>query len=160
MDIRQYINSGVLESYLLGLSSEEEEQEVQQMKILYPEVSSALDDLEIVIEQYCLDSAVPPPPGTWDLIQARTTGKDLLKRDKKDKNHTKKEAKNDKSDYLEVEVSDSFIRVHKLWRIAFFVVFVLSKIFLIAGLYYYFKSDSQNQEIERLKMEIQQQRMR
>lgn len=127
------------------------------MKILYPEVSSALTELEIVIEQHCLEGAVPPPPGTWELIQARTTKKELKKRAPGDNNRQKTaEPKSDKPDYLEVEVSDSFIRVHKLWRLAFFVVFVLSKIFLVAGLYYYFKSDSQKQEIERLKMEIQQ----
>ncbi|GAB3340024.1 hypothetical protein GCM10027299_53090 [Larkinella ripae] len=158
MDIHHYIQSGVLETYLLGLASEEEEQEVQQMKVLYPEVSSALNELEIQVEQYCLDSAVPPPPGTWELIQARTTRKEIKKHDLKDQDWQKKAApKSDKPDYLEVEVSDSFIRVHKLWRVAFLVVFVLSKIFLVAGLYYYFKADSQQQEIERLKSTIQQQ---
>lgn len=128
------------------------------MQLLYPEVSSALNELEVVIEQYCLESAVPPPPGTWELIQARTTGKEIKKRDVNGHDNQKKaEPKPEKPDYLEVEVSDSFIRVHKLWRVAFLVVFVLSKIFLVAGLYYYFKADSQQQEIERLKSVIQQQ---
>lgn len=143
---------------MLGLASEEEEQEVQQMKVLYPEVSSALNELEIQIEQYCLDNAVPPPPDTWELIQARTTGKDIKKRDQNGQDRQRKAApKPDKPDYLEVEVSDSFIRVHKLWRLAFLIVFILSKIFLVAGLYYYFKADSQQEEIERLKTVIQQQ---
>ena len=131
------------------------------MKVLYPEVSSALTELEIQIEQYCLDNAVPPPPGTWELIQARTTGKDIKKRDPDGQDQQKKaEPKPDKSDYLEAEVSDSFIRVHKLWRLAFLIVFILSKIFLVAGLYYYFKADSQQQEIERLKTVIRQQSVR
>ncbi|WP_448959517.1 hypothetical protein [Larkinella arboricola] len=143
---------------MLGLASEEEEQEVQQMKVLYPEVSAALNELEIVIEQYCLDNAVPPPPGAWELIQARTTGKEIKKRDLNGQEQQKNdEPKGDKAAYLEVEVSDSFIRVHRLWRLAFLIVFILSKIFLIAGLYYYFKADSQQQEIERLKTVIQRQ---
>ncbi|MGA0559926.1 hypothetical protein ACO2Q8_24910 [Larkinella sp. VNQ87] len=156
MDIHQYIQSGVLEAYLLGLASDEEQHEVQQMKSLYPEVSSALVDLEVVIEQYCLESAVPPPPGTWELIQARTTGKDL-KKYVTDNGKEEPQPKTAKSDFVEVEVSDSFIRVHKLWRLAFLIVFILSKIFLVAGLYYYFKADSQQQEIERLKTVIQHQ---
>jgi cell division protein FtsL len=157
LDINQYINSGVLEAYLLGLASEEEQHDVQQMKALYPEVSSALHELEVVIESYCLENSVPPPPGTWELIQARIPGTDIRKREQEDTNKKEPEPKTTKSDYVEVEVSDSFIRIHKYWRLAFVVVFLLSKIFLIAGLYYYFKADSQQQEIERLKTTIQQQ---
>lgn len=157
MEIRQYIDSGVLEAYLLGLASEEEQHEVQQMKVLYPEVSSALNELEVVIETYCVENSVPPPPGSWELIQARIPGQEIRKREPETNDKKDAEPKTAKSDYVEVEVSDSFIRVHKYWRVAFMVVFILSKIFLIAGLYYYFKADSQQQEIERLKTTIQQQ---
>ncbi|GAB3906848.1 hypothetical protein GCM10028803_39880 [Larkinella knui] len=157
MEIHKYINSGILEAYLLGLASEEEQQEVQQMKALYPEVSSALNQLEGVIETYCLENSVPPPPGTWELIQARIPGQEIKKREQENNDKKEPEPKTNQSDYVEVEVSDSFIRVHKYWRVAFLVVFILSKIFLIAGLYYYFKADSQQQEIERLKTVIQQQ---
>lgn len=160
MDTHQYIASGVLEAYLLGLASEEEEHEVQQMKVLYPEISSALNDLEVAIETFCLESAVPPPPGTWELIEARTTSREIKKRESVNHNQKTAEPQPEKPDYLEVAFSDTYIRVHKYWRIAFVAVFILSKIFLIAGLYYYFKADSQNQEIERLKTVIQQQSVR
>ncbi|MFC5409559.1 hypothetical protein ACFPMF_09590 [Larkinella bovis] len=155
MDIRHYIDSGILEAYLLGLTSEEEQNEVEQMKLRHPEISAALNEIEIRIESCCLENAVPPPPGAWDVIQARTSHSDLKKRAPND-SQNKKEAGSDKSGYVEAEVRDSYIRVHKLWRIAFLIVFILSKIFLIAGLYYYFKSDSQQQEIERLKTVLQQ----
>ncbi|RRB02107.1 hypothetical protein [Larkinella rosea] len=160
MDIQQYIASGVLEAYLLGIASEEEQHEVQQMKVLYPEISSAIDDLEVVIESYCLENSVPPPTGTWELIEARTVRRDIKKREKSNDDGKTAEPQPEKPDYLEVAFSDTYIRVHKYWRIAFVAVFILSKIFLIAGLYYYFKADSQNQEIERLKTVIQQQSTR
>ncbi|GAB3928347.1 hypothetical protein [Larkinella terrae] len=160
MNTQQYIQSGVLEAYLLGLASDDEQREVLEMKVLYPEVSSALNELEIVIEQYCLDSAVPPPPGTWELIEARTVGTEIKKRESVNGHEKTAEPQPEKPDFLEVAFSDTYIRVHKYWRIAFIAVFILSKIFLIAGLYYYFKADSQSQEIERLKTAIQQQSTR
>lgn len=160
MDTHQYIASGVLEAYLLGLASEEEQHEVQQMKVIYPEISAALNELEVAIESYCLENAVPPPTGTWELIEARTTSREIKKRESLTDDSQTAEPTPEKPDYLEVAFSDTYIRVHKYWRIAFAVVFILSKIFLIAGLYYYFKADSQNQEIERLKTVIQQQSTR
>ena len=129
------------------------------MKVLYPEVSSALNELEVVIETYCVENSVPPPPDTWELIQARIPGQEIRKREPETNDRKDTEPKTAKSDYVEVEVSDSFIRVHKYWRLAFVIVFVLSKVFLIAGLYYYFKADSQQQEIDRLKTVIQQQQV-
>ncbi|WP_353717698.1 hypothetical protein [Dyadobacter sp. 676] len=46
------------------------------------------------------------------------------------------------------------MKVHKLWRPAFIAVFILSKIFLIAGLYFYFKSVAQQEELEKIKTEM------
>jgi hypothetical protein len=45
--------------------------------------------------------------------------------------------------------------VHKLWRPAFIAVFILSKIFLIAGLYFYFKSVSPQEELQKIKTVMQ-----
>jgi hypothetical protein len=159
LDINHYISSGVLEAYLLGLASDEEQHEVQQMQVLYPEISSALNQLEVNIESYCLENAVPPPTGTWELIEARISRKEIKKQGHEKDNQKASEPQTQKPDYLEVAFSDTYIKVHKYWRIAFISVFILSKIFLIAGLYYYFKADSQTQEIERLKTVIQQQQV-
>ncbi|WP_234733102.1 hypothetical protein [Tellurirhabdus bombi] len=160
MDTRQYIDSGILEAYLLGLVSEDEQQEVEVMMEAYPEISTALNNLEIIIEEQCLANAVPPPPGTWEAIQARTTGKEIKKRTQPAGNGKSAPPEPEKPDYLEVEVNNTHIQVHKIWRPIFVVVFFLSKVFLALALYYYFKSDSQNQEIERLKTEIKENRVK
>lgn len=159
MDTQDYIKSGILEAYLLGLASEDEQQEVQTMVMAYPEVKNSLSHLEEEIEQVCLQYAVPPPPGTWNLLQARLQGTEIKKhepfRSTYSNNHSSTDAK---PDYLEVEINDTHIRVHKYWRTAFIAVFVLGKIFLACALYYYFKSNSLEQEVNRVKAEIQQTR--
>jgi len=157
LNTQQYINSGILEAYLLGLASDEEQQEVQQMAATYSEVSSALNELEGTIEDVCLQNAVPPPPGTWELLEARMHGREIKKRPKEDyRQYNRTAPEPEKPNYVEVQVDDTHIRVHKYWRPAFIAIFILSKIFLVLALYYYFKSDSLEKEIERLKTEVHQ----
>ena len=155
MKTRDYIESGVLEAYLLGIATEDEQQEVRQLAALHPEIALALSDLEVQIEQVCQEGAIPPPPAVWDGIEARIRG-DLRRYEPPVETPPIPEGPG----YVRVEVDDTHIRVHKYWRPAFIAVFILSKIFLILGLYFYFKSDSQNQEIERLKLELNESRTR
>lgn len=153
MNNQDFIASGILESYLLGFATEEEQHEINQRILSSSAFSDYVVDFEKNVQGYFLQNAVPPPPAIRELIQLRTTRTDIEKAGK----HTyynipKSEEK--KEEYLNIEVNDTYIKVHKWWRPAFIAVFVLSKIFLIAGLYYYFKSASQEKEIEKLRTEI------
>ena len=125
------------------------------MAATYPEIALALTDLELEIEQACQEGAVPPPPGTWEGIQAKLSG-ELRRYEPQGPPPPRQEG----SGYVHVEVDDTHIRVHKYWRPAFIAVFILSKVFLVLALYYYFKTDSQEQEIERLKIELIESRTR
>lgn len=154
MNTQDFIKSGILESYLLGMATEEEQHEVNQMILTHSEVSDYIMRFEKNIKGYFLQNAVPPPTDVREILLLRTNKTDIRKKEKHTyydfpKDHTKK-----KDEYLDIEVNDTYIKVHKWWRPAFIAVFVLSKIFLIAGLYYYFKASSQEKEIEKLRMEI------
>lgn len=61
MDIQAYISSGIVESFVLGLASEEEVQEVLQYRKQYPELEAAILDFELLLEQQGMEEAVPPP---------------------------------------------------------------------------------------------------
>lgn len=61
MNVREYINSGVVESYVLGLATEAERNEFEQMCAAYPEVVQARDAFERSLElQLLQDAAIPP----------------------------------------------------------------------------------------------------
>lgn len=154
MKNQEYIQSGILESYLLGIVSEEEQREVEQRVLIDNEVAKALQSIEIDIANHYLTNAVPPPPNVREAILLNANKNELKKWQQQ--NNTFKKATNhtEQPKYLEVEVDNTHIKVHKYWRPAFIAVFVLSKIFLIAALYFYFKSDSLTKENERLKQEI------
>jgi len=153
LNTQEFIQSGILESYILGLATEDEQHEINQRILTSSELSDYLVNFEKNVNGYFTQHAVPPPPAVRELIQLRTGKTDIQKAG----THTYYEIPTEpdnKGRYLDIEVNDTYIKVHKWWRPAFIAVFVLSKIFLIAGLYYYFKTVSQAEEIERLKTEV------
>ncbi|QJW88080.1 hypothetical protein HNV11_01165 [Spirosoma taeanense] len=156
MKTHQYLTSGILESYLLGIVSDKEKEEVERVLATDADVLAELNELETEMEQFFLRNAVPPPPGVRANILERLGETGLKKQASNPYSHFAREPEPPKPNYVDVEVSDTHIRVHKYWRPAFIAVFVLSKIFLVLGLYYYFKSNSLEQEITRLKAATEQ----
>lgn len=62
MNVQDYISSGIVESYVLGLASPEEQAEFETMCKQHPEVLQARIDFELSIEQQAMQNAVVPPP--------------------------------------------------------------------------------------------------
>lgn len=60
MNIQEYILSGIVESYVLGLANEQERTEFESMCAVHPEVKSARDSFEILLEQRLLSNAIAP----------------------------------------------------------------------------------------------------
>ncbi len=61
MNTKEYISSGVIESYVLGLATAEDKLEFEQMCRQYPEVTAARDAFEMVLEKQLLKQAVAIP---------------------------------------------------------------------------------------------------
>jgi len=70
VNIDQYILSGIIESYVLGLASPEERAEFEAMCSAYPEIRKARDDFERSLENYFISSAssIKPAPGIKEKI--------------------------------------------------------------------------------------------
>ncbi len=159
MKTYHYLKNGILEAYLLGLTTEKEKEEVEKLLTTDADVLAELNELETSMEEYFLRNAVPPPPSVREAIELRINETEIKKWDDVPYSHSNpKSAESNSSEpsYINVEFANTHIRVHKNWRAAFIAIFILSKVFLIFGLYYYFKSSSQEQEIIRLKAAVQQ----
>lgn len=61
MNIQEYISSGIVESYVLGLASDEERVQFEQLCTRHDEVRAARDAFELSLEQQALAGAVAPP---------------------------------------------------------------------------------------------------
>ena len=62
MNLQEYIASGIIESYVMGLASESERAEFEQLCTQYPELVAARRDFEERLEEYTSEHAVAPPP--------------------------------------------------------------------------------------------------
>lgn len=73
MTAQEYIQSGAIENYVLGMASEAEARELEQMRSEHPEVHDAILQFEAELEQQCLDAAIAPPEDIKKRIFAATT---------------------------------------------------------------------------------------
>src|SRR5690348_7605639 len=58
--LTQFLESGVLELYVMGIASAEEINEVEQMVLLYPEIRKEIELIERSLEEYAITEAVQP----------------------------------------------------------------------------------------------------
>lgn len=63
MDIQNYIKSGILDNYALGLLSVKETEEVEQNLLKFPELKKELDQVEDALATYAQAKAIPMPAG-------------------------------------------------------------------------------------------------
>jgi anti-sigma-K factor RskA len=63
MNIQEYISSGIIESYVLGLVSAEERIEFEKICAQYPEVIQARIAFEISLEKQAMQNAIAAPEG-------------------------------------------------------------------------------------------------
>lgn len=61
MDIREYIQSGIIESYVLRLTTAQENAEVEQMAVEHNEVKQAILDFELQLEKQANEDVLQAP---------------------------------------------------------------------------------------------------
>ncbi len=61
MNIKEYISSGIVEAYVLGLAGEAERAEFEQLCLQYPELVAARNDFEESLRKNVFADAVTPP---------------------------------------------------------------------------------------------------
>lgn len=77
MEIRDYIESGVIESYVLGLAEPEEISDLETLKEQHPEITQAIDEFTTSLEEHAFKNAIPPPPDVKARLMARLANEDL-----------------------------------------------------------------------------------
>jgi anti-sigma-K factor RskA len=61
VNIKEYISSGIIESYVLGLASEQEMQEFEKLSAQYPEIAAARNEFELSLEKELTTATVTVP---------------------------------------------------------------------------------------------------
>lgn len=71
MNVKEYIQSGIVESYVLGMATDAERTEFEQQCANYPEIAEARDAFERSLEVQLMQDAIAPPPFIKEKIQAQ-----------------------------------------------------------------------------------------
>ncbi|MFC0515033.1 hypothetical protein ACFFGT_12520 [Mucilaginibacter angelicae] len=159
--MKEYIDSGILEVFVMGAATNEEVKELMYMKAKYPEVDEALKQLETDMEKIAANMAVAPPPGTWNKIEDEIN--ELIRREetqpvkfKTDYGYNNREKAAPAEQFISIESESNHMRLHKSWRWVFAAVFVLGKIFLGFAIYFYLENRQAQQQLQELKTEIKE----
>ena len=59
-ELKSYLESGILEQYVLGDLSNEEKLEVEQNALKYPEIKSEIIEIESALLNYAISNAIEP----------------------------------------------------------------------------------------------------
>jgi mannose-6-phosphate isomerase-like protein (cupin superfamily) len=70
MNVNEYIASGILETYVLGIAAEDERAEVEKMAAAHPEIRNEIAAISDVMEKYAMKNAVAPHPNIRPLLMA------------------------------------------------------------------------------------------
>jgi anti-sigma-K factor RskA len=68
---KAYIESGILELYVLGQLTAQQQQEVEDMAIKFPQIREEIDAIETAMEQYAVSHSIEPTAGLDKKIFAK-----------------------------------------------------------------------------------------
>lgn len=77
-EVNAYIESGILELYVLGQLTVQEQQEVEEMAVRYPEVKQEIAAIELAMEQYALQNSIEPSAELKDQIMNRLSDNETI----------------------------------------------------------------------------------
>lgn len=70
MTIREYIDSGILESYAMGAASDDERRQVEMMAAANAEIREEINAISAALEEYAFAHAMEPSPVVKPLLMA------------------------------------------------------------------------------------------
>jgi anti-sigma-K factor RskA len=71
MNTKEYIESGIIESYVLGVTTVGESAEVERLALEYPEIQAEIESVSNTFENYALQFEKEPPAFLKDKIKAQ-----------------------------------------------------------------------------------------
>ncbi len=74
MDIKAYIQSGIIEQYVLGLATAAEAAQLEQLRVEYPELNEAISAFEQSLEMHIRANEIAPPSHLKSLIEKELFG--------------------------------------------------------------------------------------
>lgn len=132
MNVKEYIASGIVESYVLGLASDAERQEFEIACVQYPEVAQARNSFELALETQLLQDAAVPPVGLKGRIEDQLFNQPVEPTEA-------------------VEVHHTPVRSIGAWK----WIAAASLVLLAGSLYWAFSTNAKYQELQKANRQLQ-----
>lgn len=161
MEINKIMESGLMETYVMGIATEEEVQKVLSLKKEYPAFKDALEQLEYDMEILAQSMGIEPPVDAlakieFEINEIQRQNQAIQTTVEAGYSYNKTHQENKRGKYIEVESESNQMRVNKAWKWAFIAVFVLGKIFLAFAIYFYLENRQVKEQLQELKIELKQ----
>ncbi|MDR3712138.1 MAG: hypothetical protein P4L51_04940 [Puia sp.] len=157
MNIEKYIETGIIEAYVMGLADHSERREFERILPTSPDLQQALLNFELKIEGLAMRHSSPPPPGTWELIQDRIRELPAIRPPAKERQAGSQNGNGGGTpeEFISIQaISSTHIKIHKHWKTAFITVFILSKIFLALAIYFFVEYRHAQKDIRQLQEQV------
>lgn len=135
MNVKEYISSGIVESYVMGLASEAERLEFETMCAQYPEIAKAKDAFEVLLETQLLQDAVEPPKFLLQQITEKISSSSV------------------ETDNNDFEEEDTPVRRLSIWR----WIAAASLILLAGSVYWALTTNKKYQDVQARNNELEHQ---
>jgi anti-sigma-K factor RskA len=133
MNVKEYISSGIVESYVMGLASEAERREFEDNCVQYPEIAEARNAFELALEEHLLKESAAPPLSLKEQVQ------DKIKSSASDTSIT------------ELKEERTPVRSLSVWRL----IAAASLILLAGSVYWAFSSNKMYQDARAKNLKLQ-----
>jgi hypothetical protein len=146
LNISDYIESGIIERYLLGLATLAQEEELLYLRRIYPLLDVEITATELRFEEKLLEEGVPPPE------KIKTTILHRINSDREWQDHTWRgynayEQTNRTTGYIPLEPFwNRRITVSIWWRCAFLAMAVLTMV-LAASTWHFYQRATQLEDV-------------
>lgn len=125
MDLEDYIESGIIESYLLGLATHEEVAKFERMRNIYPQLNGEIATMEYKLQKLGEEGSIAPPAQVWNSIAEKIQWETPAYTKSRTGPHT-----------LIIKQQSRKIPSRSWWRSVFVALFL---VFLISTAYFYHK---------------------
>jgi hypothetical protein len=154
LNISNYIESGIIERYLLGLTSPEQEEELLQLRQVYPLLELEITAAELRFEDKLLEEGVAPPyelrNSVLQRIKPGTSKKERTWSSYNSHGHT-----NPGNTYIHLEPFwNRRISVSMWWRCAFIALVVLTMALAASTWHFYHRAAQLEDVLIKLKVPL------
>jgi len=140
LDLEDYIESGIIESYLLGLATREEVVMFERIRNIYPQLNREIATMEYKLQRLGEEGGIAPPAQVWNRIAER------IQWEEGSTKTSTKQKQNQGNTYI-IQAQNRTMTISTWWRCAFIALCIIVMAFMAGTFYFYWKYSQLEQRL-------------